>query len=442
MQLLKTRSSKHAFSFLIFSLLCPIVASQLLSTAAQKAPPEANYDENKVAAYTLPDPLMMANGRRVTDAQTWRKQRGEILRLFETQVYGRGPRTSPRISFGETLRDPKALGGIATRREITVFLLGRKDGPKMYLLLYLPNQRKEPAPVFLGMNFNGNHSIHSDSSITLSTAWMRETKNAAVVNHRATEASRGIEASRWPLEMILSRGYAVAAIYYGDLFPDHKEGLADSIIPHFYQRGQAAPAADEWNAIGAWAWGLSRAMDYLEADKEIDARRVAVWGHSRLGKTSLWAGAQDERFALVISNDSGEGGAALSRRNFGETVAHLNYSFPHWFCGNFKKFSNDVASLPVDQHMVIALIAPRPVYIASAVEDQWADPRGEFLSARAANAVYRLLGTDGLNAEEMPGLHQPVMSTIGYHLRGGKHDVTNYDWEQFLSFADRHLRRR
>ncbi len=426
-----------------------IISSLILSLAmlpetilAQKAPPEANYDESKITFYTLPDPLLMSSGSRVTDVQTWRKRRSEILSLFETQVYGRSPRSSPRITFTETLRDKQALNGIATRKEVTVFLLGRKNGPKMHLMLYVPNRRTQPAPAFLGMNFNGNHSVHSDPSIAMSTAWMRQTRDSSVVNNRATEASRGIEASRWQLEMVLSRGYAVSTFYYGDLFPDHKDGLPDSIIPHFYRQGQSTIAGDDWNAISAWAWGLSRAMDYLELDKDIDAKRVALWGHSRLGKTALWAGAQDERFAVVISNDSGEGGAALSRRNIGETVAHLNYNFPHWFCGNYKKYSDNVASLPVDQHMLIALVAPRPVYIASASEDLWADPRGEFLSGKAASATFRLLGADGLAAEEMPGLHQPVMSTIGYHLRAGKHDVTKYDWEQFLNFANKYLQRK
>jgi len=427
-----------------WTLILVILAIMLTLPGVSGQDQQFNYDEAKVGSYTLPDALLMANGRRVTSPRDWASRRQEILRLFETNEYGRTPKaakTARRISFVETSRDAKALGGMATRKEVTVFLTGKKDGPKMNVLFYIPNERKQPAPVFLGLNFNGNQAVSTDPGIALATSWLREVKETGAVNNRATEKSRGTESSRWPIEMIVKRGYAVATIYNGDLFPDHKDGLRESVIPHFYRNGQTAPDPDEWNALGAWAWGLSRAVDYIEREKDLDAKRIAVIGHSRLGKAALWAGAQDERFALVISNESGEGGAALARRNFGETVERINTSFPHWFCANFKKFNWDVASLPMDQHMLLALVAPRPLYVASAAEDLWSDPHGEFLSAKAADPVYRLLGTDGLGASKMPGLNQPVTTTIGYHIRAGKHDVTNYDWEQYLNFADKHLRK-
>ena len=403
-------------------------------------PADVNYDESKIPPYTLPDPLKMQSGAAVTDAAMWRsKRRPEVLALFQKNVYGKAPGRPAELKFLAPEAATDALGGKATRKQVTILLAGKPNGPKMELLLYLPNGERKPVPVFLGLNFHGNHSIHTDPGIHLNRTWMRPDPKSGIVNNRATEQSRGVESSRWPVERILARGFALATVYYGDIEPDSPDQFAASVRAAFLKPGQTKPGPDEWGAISAWAWGLSRALDYLETDKDVDARRVAVMGHSRLGKTALWAGASDERFALVISNNSGCGGASLARRRFGETVARINKSFPHWFCDNYKQYGERVDDLPVDQHMLIALAAPRPVYVASAQEDRWADPRGEFLSAKGADGVYKLLGTDGLAAEKWPACEHPVKSTIGYHIRQGKHNVTDYDWEQYMNCFRRNV---
>jgi hypothetical protein len=423
-------------SILFLALLTAVLVWPLAAAQA----PEANYDESRVPAYTLPDPLVMEDGRPVKTAADWRQhRRPEILGLFAAHVYGRTPATRVASETAVVERAAEAFGGKAIRRQVTLTFRNGSQAAAMHLLLYLPASASRPVPVFLGLNFEGNHAVHADPGIRLSTAWMPD-RVAGVTDHRATEQSRGSEASRWAIDRVLARGYGVVTAYYGDLDPDYDDGFRNGIHPLFGPPGGGRRAADEWGAIGAWAWGLSRAMDYLESDKDVDARRVALMGHSRLGKAALWAGAQDERFTMVISNESGCGGAALSKRVFGETVGRINRAFPHWFADAFNQYNEREQDLPVDQHQLLALIAPRPLYVASAAGDFWADPRGEFLGARHADPVYRLLGTRGLAVTEMPPVDRPVGDTVGYHVRSGEHDVTAYDWDRYLEFADRHLR--
>jgi hypothetical protein len=425
---------------------CHIALFCLVATSSLAAePPGTNYDESKVGDYTLPNPLVMLDGTSVKTADAWKsKRRPEILRLFEEHVYGKTPGGAlPGMHAKLVESDAKALGGRATRKQITIFFTADEQGPQMDLLVYIPNAAKMPAPAFLGLNFQGNHTVHTDPAIRLYPRWLRADDKSGIVDNAATEKARGSKAYRWQVEKVIDRGYAIATANYGDLDPDnYKDDFSDGVHPLFYKPGQTRPDTKEWGAIGAWAWGLSRALDYIiENEKEIDGKKVAVLGLSRLGKTSLWAGAQDERFALVISDDSGCGGAALYRRNFGEQVHHMvEGPIGYWFCKNHYQYAHRENDLPVDQHMLIALMAPRPVYVASAEDDRWADPKGEFLAALNATSVYSLFNLEGLPASELPAVNRPVSGTIGYHVRTGEHDLLEYDWDQFLAFADKHLR--
>jgi len=396
-----------------------------------------------VTNYTLPEVLRFNDGAAVVDLKAWQiKRRREVLELFKKEVYGSLPEKKFKMTFASLSPDGLVLKGKALRREVRVTFQTAKGSLDMDILLYLPSKIKKPVPLFLGLNFFGNHSISHDPGITLSNKWMASRSRYKIVNHRATEASRGARASRWPVEQIIDGGYGLAVIYYGDLDPDFDDGFLNGLHGIFYNENRYEPGAAEWGSITSWAWGLSRAMDYFSLDSMIDERRVVLMGHSRLGKTSLWAGALDERFAIIVANNSGCMGAALSRRRFGETVTSIVEDFPHWFNGTFKKYRNRVSHMKVDQHMLLALAAPRPLYVASASNDLWADPEGEFLAVHHASPVYKLFGLEGLPVKVMPPVNKPVMGTIGYHVRQGKHDVTSFDWAQFIKFADMHFKKK
>lgn len=376
---------------------------------------EVNYEEARVAPYELPDPLKSAAGPVRTPA-AWATRRAEILDLFRAHVYGRSPGKPERLRFEKIEENARAMEGTATLERVAVLSTQAGREHRFELTVFLPNARRGPAPVFLLLN------------------------NRPPSN---TDPSRREKSGFWPAEQLLARGYGIAALQVSDLAPDDPQRFRTGAIALFEGpppagAGTGGRPANAWAALAAWAWGASRAMDYFETDARVDARRVAVVGHSRGGKASLWAGAEDQRFGMVIANESGEGGAALTRRNFGETLGRITSSFPHWFAGNYKAFAGRESALPVDQHMLLALAAPRPLYVASADEDLWADPRGEFLSQAHASPVYALWGDAPIAPSDMPPLERPlIVGRRGYHVRRGPHNLTPYDWDRFADFADK-----
>jgi hypothetical protein len=382
---------------------------------------------------SLPDPLVMQNGAPVATVKDWNeKRRPELKEMIQHYMYGYLP-PAEKIRASVKREDAKALGGKATLREVTI-AFGPANCPKIHLLLVIPNQRKGPAPVFVGMNFCGNHCLLDDPEIRIPTVWMYD-KYPGVVKNRATAEGRGKQADVWNLEQSIDRGYAVATFYNGDIDPDHA-GERDNIQQHI---GSGKPSLGDWGTVAAWAWGIHRAVDFLVTVKEIDAKRIACVGHSRLGKTALLAAAYDDRIALAIPHQAGCGGTAPSRGKIGESVKQINDRFPHWFNGHFKSFNDEPQRLPFDQHCLVALCAPRPVLFSNAVEDQWANPNGQFEVLQAADPVYRLFNAGGLDAKQMPKENQLVNSTLGYFIRPGKHSMNAQDWKVFLDFADRQM---
>jgi hypothetical protein len=377
-----------------------------------------------------PDPFLMQDGSKVATREQWfEKRRPELKALFQHYMYGWFPPPVP-VRGVVTYSDARFFDGQATLKLVSL-KLDAAGAPETHLLMVIPNHRAGPAPVFLGMNFNGNHTLVTDTNVPLPTSWVSG-RAPFVAHDHATEAGRGTQTNVWELEQSIRRGYAVATFYCGDVEPDTTNaagGVRETI------HRPAAP--DDWGTIAAWAWGLQRAVDYLVTDKDVDQHHIAVVGHSRLGKAAMLAGAFDERVALVAPLQAGCGGTAPSRSTVGESVQRINTSFPHWFCDEFKKFNTQIDRLPFDQNCLIALCAPRPVVVGAAVEDTWANPAGAFEMLKSADKVYRFAGAEGLPATAMPEINRLVDGNLGFFIRPGKHSMTKLDWRYFLDFADK-----
>jgi len=383
----------------------------------------SNYDETKVAPYTLPDPLVMADGKRVADARTWQtRRRAEILKLYETEIFGRIPATAPKVTWQVTETDPQAREGTALRKRIVGRIGDGADAPGINLTLYTPAGASRPVPVILLVNFGGG------------------TPPPTAAGARAGGRGPGFPSDPPVAADIISRGWGYATVGYQDIQPDRANSFTGGVIGRTLRNGQP-PAPDEWGTISAWSWGISRILDYLATDKSVNARQVAVQGHSRLGKTVLWASALDERIAAVFSSCSGEMGAALARRDWGETVDDMAQNFSWQFAGNFQKWSGRWNEMPVDAHMLIALSAPRPVFVTGGTTDQWADPVGMFKAQVAAGPVYRLLGKKDLGVAELPPLDTAITTgDLGWHYHTGGHTATPADWKAFLEFVGKYFK--
>lgn len=412
-------ASPVALTFLVVFLPCWAMASA--------AAADANYDERKVPPYTLPDPLASAAGESIATAEAWRsKRRPELLALFAEQMYGKAPDKPRQMNFRVLAEDADLFDALATRLDVELEIEAAQRGAALRFTVLLPNRAQRPVPVFLGVLLFDTQKPLPEPAVPVELRGQPK-PSASQVSRVGQETAKEI----------LRRGYAIVTLDIEHLCPDSAAEFRRGIYRLHAPGAEGPPGPTEYGALAAWAWGLSRALDYVGTRPELDARRAIAIGHSRRGKAALWAAAQDERFAAVVSNNSGCGGAALSKRVFGETVAIINRSFPHWFCGNFKYYNDREPELPIDQHELIALAAPRGVYVASAEDDAWADPKGEFLAALGAEPVYRLLGAPGLGTSEMPAVDRPVGERLRYHVRRGQHALADYDWRQYLDYADR-----
>lgn len=393
-----------------------------------------NYDEALTGTYTLPDPLLMLNGKKVKNAKSWyTKRRPEIVRLFEEFEYGRMPEAPKEMTFNVFDKGTPALDGKAIRKQVTVYFTKDTSDYKMDILIYLPADATKPVPLFLNISFSPNATAAKDPGIKGGYMWGRDGKRVPV--------NRSGGFGRMDINQFLSQGIGYANIYYGDIEPDFAKGYKYGIRSYYQKPDTTYPAPDKWGAISAWAWGLSRAMDYLETDTRIDSKKVALFGVSRLGKTVLWAGAHDTRFGMVIASCGGEGGAAISRRLYGETIDHMTHPTRYFyqFAGNWRNYKDDPSKSPVDGHMLVALMAPRPLLLQTGDTDYWSDPKGEFVAAVNGGPVYELLGKKSLGTDVMPAAGQPILNDLGYFMHAGGHGALPGDYEVFIRFIKQHF---
>lgn len=371
-----------------------------------------NYDESKVGEYRLPELLVSQEGKIVGTPTQWENiRRPEIIKLFENNVYGQVPKELDDIQFKVVNKDENAMNGKATLKEVAITVSQSNRSITMNLVMFTPNKVNEPVPMFLVINHRGIKTM---------------------------DVTRQNKDGFWPAEEVIDAGFGISGFDVIDVSPDGKVKFKEGILKELYP--EQLEMKNGMRGLGAWGWGASRTIDYFEKDELVDATKVISVGHSRGGKASLWFGAQDERVAITISNESGNSGAALSRRNFGETVARITENFPYWFCPNYQQFANNEDRLPIDQHMLLALIAPRAVYVASAVEDLWADPKGQYLALKESQPVFNLYGIETNLPEKMPAVNEQVIRPhMGFHNREGKHNMTPYDWQQFINFANEYF---
>jgi hypothetical protein len=398
-----------------------------------------NYDESKVGDYVLPDPLTANDGTKITTAKAWMsKRRPEIVKLFEEQQYGRAPGKPADLAFEVQDAGTPAFGGKAMRKQVKITFTKDKSGPSIQLLIYTPAAAKKPAPVLLVMGWGANGAAVDDPGVISNPVWSPKEKK----RNPYVPAAGGRGFGRLNVQPLLDAGLGVATFNYGDVDPDDLDAIQGGIRALYLKPGAALPAPDEWGSIAAWGWGISRVIDYMETDKAIDAKRIAIHGVSRLGKTVMWAGAHDTRVAATIASCSGEGGAAVSRRNYGETIAHLTAPtrYPYQFAINYAKWGGFPDKAPMDGNLLVALHAPRPLLLQTGTTDNWSDPKGEFIAAVDAGKVYKLLGKQDLGTDVIPAPNTPILHDLSYLMHEGGHGTIPADWPVYIDFLKMHLK--